>query len=266
MATYSYHGHTRWSDGKCTVAEMFGAAAAAGLDEYGLSDHWTIPPGASQAPDWAMSLDSLPQYVDEVRSEGARSRLTARIGLEVDFFPATFSRALALVEPFSFDYLIGSVHFADEFPIDARAADWDGMDQAAINRVFIRYWELIKELAERGGVNWIGHLDLPKKFGHQPTVDLAGPVEAALDAIARAGLPIELNTAGWHRPCKEAYPAEFLLHLAKARKIPVLISDDAHSTEQVAQSFDRAVALLRLVGYRETIRFQQRQGCVVPLD
>lgn len=38
----TYHNHTRYSDGKATIAEMVAAAEEAGIDELGISDHLTL--------------------------------------------------------------------------------------------------------------------------------------------------------------------------------------------------------------------------------
>ena len=38
----------------------------------------------------------------------------------------------------------------------------------------------------------------PKKFGFYPSRPPTEQIDAALDAIAEAGLVVELNTAGWH--------------------------------------------------------------------
>ena len=80
-----------------------------------------------------------------------------------------------------------------------------------------------------------------------------------IDAIAASGSVIELNTAGWHKPCAEAYPAPRFLELACSAGIGLVISSDAHAPHEVARDFPRAIALAKAAGYRETVLFEKRQ-------
>jgi histidinol-phosphatase (PHP family) len=80
-----------------------------------------------------------------------------------------------------------------------------------------------------------------------------------IDAIAASGCVIELNTAGWHKPCAEAYPAPEFLELACSAGVPLVISSDAHAPEEVGRDFDRAIALAKAAGYRETQLFEKRR-------
>ena len=98
-------------------------------------------------------------------------------------------------------------------------------------------------MAESGLFDILGHPDLVKKFAHVPAGDLARYYEPAVDAIAAAGCVIELNTAGWHKPCADAYPAPGFLELACSAGVPLVISSDAHAPEEIGPGFcagDRA--------------------------
>ena len=109
------------------------------------------------------------------------------------------------------------------------------------------------------------HLDLPKKFGYRPTADLSGEAAAALDALKATGMAIEINTAGWSLPAREAYPSPGLLRAARERKIPLLINSDAHFPEFLTRDFNRARELAREAGYGELVRYEQRRALPVPL-
>ena len=121
------------------------------------------------------------------------------------------------------------------------------------------------EAGEHRTRHLIGHLDLPKKYGFLPTADLTTEANAALDAIAAAGLAIELNTAGWQKPINEAYPSPALLRPARERDIPLLINADAHVPADAAADYDRARALAREARYSELVRFERRQRFTYPL-
>ncbi|MDX9979064.1 MAG: histidinol-phosphatase HisJ family protein [Lentisphaeria bacterium] len=265
-APYSYHNHSTWSDGTRPIAEMVAAAAAAGLVEFGMSDHYVLTPyRASNASEWSMPLDRLHDYAAEVQA-AQREDIQVRLCLETDYFPETWRDLPGRLAGIPFDCLIGSVHYANEFPIDGNAVFWTPLSQEQVDEVHRLYWTRIRELAECGLFDLVGHLDLPKKFGFYPKADLAREREAALDAIAAAGMAIELNTAGWDKPCAECYPAPDLLRAARRREIPVAISADSHAPGTVTAHFRRAAELLRGLGFASTVRFRQRERFAVPLE
>ena len=79
-------------------------------------------------------------------------------------------------------------------------------------------------------------------------------------------MAIEINTAGWSLPAKEAYPAPGILRAARERDIPLLINADAHSPKHLTRDFDRARDLARECGYTEVVRFDRRKHYPVPLS
>jgi histidinol-phosphatase (PHP family) len=254
----SYHNHTTWSDGKATLAEQMAAAEQAGLDEIGISDHYVPSPYA--LIDWSMPLDRLGEYVAALQdAAGNSAALQLRIGLEADYFPETVAALRDEIARYPFDYVIGSVHFANGFPIDKAASFWDELSPEARDRTWRLYWQRIVEMAESGVYDFVAHLDLPKKFGHRPQANLTPETTAALDALANAGMGIEINTAGWSLPAREAYPALDLLRQAGRRGIPLLINADAHRADHLTRDFERARALAREAGYTQLVRYQARR-------
>lgn len=262
----SYHNHTNWSDGAPTLAAQIQAARQFGLDELGISDHYTLYPGGEEV-EWSMPLDLLGDYVLQLRVAATETNdLVLRIGVEADFFPETVEALRERLEPYPWDYVIGSVHYVDGFPIDEKAQLWDALSQDERNDLWRRYWVRIRQMAESRVYDFAAHLDLPKKFGHRPTVDLTREADEALDAIAGAGMAIEINTAGWSLPAAEAYPSLDLLIRARKREIPLLINADAHFPEFLTRNFDRARELAREAGYTSLVRYEGRRAVEYALD
>lgn len=260
----SYHNHTRWSDGRGTVAEMVAAAAALGLEEIGISDHWAPDPQC-RTRRYAMGPQQLSAYVAEVRAVGEGAGLPVRLGIEVDWFPESAVEIAAELGRHAFDYRIGSVHELNGFRYDASYEDWDGLPVVARDEMHRRYWRALVGLAGSGLFDVVAHLDLPKKFAQYPSVDIGDERSAALDAIAAADMVVELNTSGWFKPCEEQYPSEDLLRACRARDILVLLSADAHRPEHLEREFARGATLLREVGYEEIVHFEGRERRSVAL-
>ena len=123
-----YHMHLRGVDelphGRYSAdraEEYVEQARRAGIDEIGFSDHiyyfrqtrdlWPVP--------WMVERcgDDLDEYVDAVIEAKGRG-LPVKLGLEVDYFPGLERELASLLEPYPWDYVLGSIHFVDGFPID----------------------------------------------------------------------------------------------------------------------------------------------------
>ncbi|MDQ7821289.1 MAG: histidinol-phosphatase HisJ family protein [Candidatus Eremiobacteraeota bacterium] len=256
----SYHVHTRWSDGSGEMGDYSRMAALHKLRDLGFSDHLVLDPsGASHT--WSMPVEKLEEYVKSVLEEKERLQgsLNIRLGIEADFFPGTAGRLKSMLEAFPFDYVIGSVHIVDGFCVDAHPCTWEALSENERNEVIVLYWRRIRELAESGLCDIIAHMDLTKKFGYYATVDINGPVSEALDAMVSHGLAFELNTAGAYKPVGEFYPSPSLINECALRKIPVVITADAHDPSHITRSFDKAAGLLRESGYGSTALFEGRR-------
>jgi histidinol-phosphatase (PHP family) len=260
----SYHNHTDFSDAKATVAEMTDAAEQAGLDEFGISDHLVIHP-EGQTCRWGMRPERLEEYAAEVRRVGRSSRMPVRLGVEADFFPETVEETRRLLARHDFDFIIGSVHFAGEFLADETHRPWAKTTAEQRQAKWALYWGLVRQLAASRAFDFVAHLDIPKKFGLQMEQEAPQSALAALDAIAEAGMAVELNTSGWNHPCREAYPSPALLRQARERGIPILINADAHSPADVARSFGPALLLAREAGYTQTVRYAARRRSFIGL-
>ena len=238
----SLHNHTTWSDGQTSVAEMAAEAKRLKLAAFGISDHFTLHP--TLVVDWSMPLDRLGDYVADVEShEGVL------LGIEADFFPETIDDLRDRLGQFHFNHVIGSVHFVDGFALDSRAEDWSPLTQDDVNDVWRGYWARIAQMAQSGVFTIAGHLDLPKKFGFRPTIDLTAEETRAIEGIADSGMMVEINTNGWNVPAAEQYPSERLLRRIVTFGIPLIISSDAHHPRRIIEGFERAKAVARNAGY-----------------
>jgi histidinol-phosphatase (PHP family) len=255
-----YHMHTELTDGRGRPIEYAAVAIQRGLDEIGFSDHAPLP---DRDTNWTLKRPDVATYVGWVREAQARyPQLPIKLALEVDYAPGCepWVRELAQMHPW--DYLLGSVHFIGDWPVDASAKDWIGQDVDARWR---EYFELWRGAARSGLYDSLPHPDLPKKFRLRPAGDLTEAFEAALRDVAAAGIAIEVSTAGLRKPCRELYPSLDFLKIARRLAIPVQLGSDAHLPEEVGQDFDQAVAHLRSAGYSEIVRFAGRKREIVPL-
>ncbi|HAH87285.1 MAG TPA: hypothetical protein DCL60_07930 [Armatimonadetes bacterium] len=263
---FSYHVHSKWSDGTSEITEYIKKPRELGLDEIGISDHYVLTPDRSNLS-WCMPIDALDGYIESVQqaSGEAGSDLIVRLGLEADYLPETAGDLADELSMRPFDYIIGSVHIVDGFSIDDKAEDWAPLSQKERDQIIREYWVRIRQMAQSRIFDFAGHLDLTKKFGIYPSVDISPEIDAALDAIAGSGMAVELNTAGWYYACREQYPSSGILEGCRKRRIPVLVNDDAHTPENLGRGYIEAYRLLHSLGFKEQVSYAGRMRYADPL-
>lgn len=260
-----YHSHTplcHHAEG--TPEEYVQAAIHAGISEYGIADH--APVGKEPFDDWRMPSEKLPEYLDwiERAKSTAGNKIPVRAGLECDWLPDCQNWVEHLKSKYNWDYLIGSVHYLSGWDFDNPV--WlEKWAQTDVGDAWDRYWKAYTDMAESGLFDILAHPDLIKKFGYRPSGDLSHYYEPAIDAIATSGCAIEINTAGWHKPCEEAYPSLDFLDLACSAGIALVISSDAHKPSELGRDFAQAKALAKQAGYTETLLIAGHHRSFEPL-
>lgn len=254
MRLPDYHTHTaRCGHARGTPAEYVEAARAAGLLAIGVADHLPLLPEPD--PELSMEACELDDYVAEVLELKAAFPGFVLLGIEADYRPDTVSEVHSLLESQPFEYVIGSVHHLGDWGFDD-PRQMEGYSSRQIDDVWVDYLELVGEAAECGLFTILGHLDLVKKFGYRPTRALDDELDRVVERLSRAGVAIEINTAGLHKPVKEAYPSPAILRKLWAADIPITFGSDAHRPEEVGRDFDHAADLARAAGYEEFATLQ----------
>jgi histidinol-phosphatase (PHP family) len=253
-----YHMHLRDSHERIAhtveaIEPFVETAAARGVDEIGFTEHvyyfrqtreiWSLP---YQTERCVYDLDAYCGAVLEAKRRG----LPVKLGLEVDYVGELQPRLAELLEPYPWDYLLGSVHWVDGLGIDSQPGMWE---HASVEEVWRAYFSALAELAASGAVDVLAHPDLAKIFGQRPAEPAA--FYPQLDGVA-----LEISTAGLRKPVGELYPDPALL-----AGRPITLASDAHVPELVGEDFDRAVELARDAGYTTVTVFDRRVGRQEPL-
>ncbi len=261
-----YHTHTplcRHAEGR--PEEYLDQALATGLAEYGISDH--APQSPEPFDDWRMLEEELPAYFEWINDarQHAKGRIPVRAGLECDWLPNCHDWIAHLDSLYEWDYLIGSIHYLGhqwDFDNPRWLGRWAQID---IEEVWTQYWQEYAAMARSGLFDFLGHPDLIKKFAYRPTGDLRRFYDPVIEAITMSGVAIELNTAGFHKPCAEQYPSVEFLQLAAQAEIPITLSSDAHHPSEVARDFEKGLALLKESGFTHLCRFEKRIRTLVEI-
>ena len=248
-----FHTHTplcHHAEG--TPEQYLTAAKAANLTEYGISDH--APHCPEPFDDWRMAMSDLPAYLDWIAEARnfAGNELPVRACLECDWLTGCESHIAHLRNYHDWDYLIGSVHYLPgktgqrwDFDNPAHLSQWKNLSPSELEELWQVYWETYTEMVRADLFEIHGHPDLIKKFAFTPTGDLRRFYQPTIEALAATGRAFEINTAGWHKPCAEQYPASEFLTLAAEAQIPVYLNSDAHAPHEVARDFEKAEPLIK---------------------
>ncbi len=271
-----YHVHLR-PDGADTPAERYftttnaevyrAAASERGIAELGVSEHvyrFRQTLDVWQHPFWQENaVDDMDAYCEYVRSE-----TDLRLGIEADYVPGREDRMRNLLDARDWDYVIGSVHFVGDHAVDH--PDWDiwATTFESPEKVWRRYFQMLAEAARSGLFDIMAHPDLVKVWGKDrphPEGDLRRFYEPAIEAIAEAGVAIEVSTAGLRKPIGERYPAEPFLQMCLDAGTPIALSSDAHVPEHVGWEYESTVAWLAEQGVRELCVFEGRERRLEPV-
>jgi histidinol-phosphatase (PHP family) len=259
-----YHLHTPLCKHAIGEPEEYARKALDfGLAEIGFSCHSPMPPGYDPAN--RMLPEQFPRYEEIVRRcREAFPRLPVKFGIETDFHPGTEDYARSVVEDHEFDYVIGSIHYLGSWGFD-NPEQVDHYKEQDVYDIYAEYYDRVAGLARSGLCDIVGHPDVIKKFGHRPLRDYVALELRALEAVARAGLALDVNTSGLRRPADEIYPSLRILKAAHGMGIGITFGSDAHEPSLVGYAFDRALALAREAGYTHFRRYTRRKFELVPL-
>ena len=95
--------------------------------------------------------------------------------------------------------------------------------------------------------------------------DITPLLEETADAIAEAGVVVDVNAAGLRKPVGEIYPSQKFLEMFHRRGVHIILSSDAHASNEVAAGYDQSLKLVHDVGYREVATFKDRERGTLPL-
>ncbi|HBC93419.1 MAG TPA: histidinol-phosphatase [Pelotomaculum sp.] len=261
MIPVDYHLHTNLcGHASGRLEDYLDQAVRKGIKEVGFSDHFPLyflAPGET-IPDYAMSENQLPLYVELVKQGAGVSPIKVKLGIEVDYVPGFEKKLASKLAACPFDYITGSVHFIDGWGFD-NPAEIGEYSKRELGTVYEQYFKLVQRAALTGLFDVMAHPDLIKKFGFRPERDLSPLYEETARAFKKAGVCVEVNSAGLRYPALEIYPAPSLLAIFYRHGIPVTLGSDAHAPDQVGAGLDEALKLVRAAGYREITSFNRRK-------
>ena len=172
----------------------------------------------------AHTLDEFKALAEYIRSCDYPVKIN--FGLEICWFEQYEEYIRNLVSDGFFDYLIGSVHWIDNWTFNQRKYQWLGKD---VNKIYKRYYEMSQTLVESGIFDIIAHPDLITCHSLYPTVDMAPYYTTLCKSAVKNNVMIEMNTS------KGNGINEQFLQIAKECGVSFSTGSDAHKPENVGK-------------------------------
>ena len=281
------------------LAPMIEAYAARNIVP-GIREHAPLPKAYRLGPDGDYLFCMRDDEVDAFLSQFAGTGIA--VGLEVDhiddFEPETqaivndiCARARARGIPIG--GLTGSVHL-----IPGRTADLDlSVNKGGVKHILCDYVESVmrEHLADWGArrtiedyfgairrliassfYDVVGHLEVIRKWDRLDATGKStlfgdfedvydGELAATIRLAGEADILLEYNTAGRDIVLGRPYLSDDALRLRLHHGVRIALSSDSHLPKHAGRHFDRALATLREVGYREVFAVRDRQRIAVSI-
>lgn len=183
------------------------------------------------------------KLIEQVRNE--QFPIEIKFGLEICYFKEFESFTFNLIKDKGFDFLLGSIHFVDNFAFDHKAEHWVGID---VNRIYRRYFEDSISLAKSRIFDGIGHPDAIKLFGHKPSYSLSDYYENLAKELSKSNMYADQNSGVARRCSETAFLGmnEELLRILKKNHVKIITSSDAHCPEDVGYKIKELNSLIML--------------------
>lgn len=222
------------------------------LKDVALTDHGRYHRG--------INLDEFFKFRDTTKD------ISFKIGIEIDNDPETSVNDYKWIEKNydKLDFILGSVHFIDDWPFDhqghqERYKEWD------IDKLYIKYYNEMEKLINKGLLDGLAHFDLIKVFGHRPKNDVTPYVKNVLNLVKEKGLTVEMSTAGWRKPVNELYPQDEIINMIKELNIPITTASDAHTAKDLGHSYERLFEILKKYGFNQVAVFVSHKKKLLPI-
>jgi histidinol-phosphatase (PHP family) len=253
MFLADYHSHSNFSfDGHDSLAGMLAAAQRAGLDELCVTDHCDIGREEQFLP------EERYEAFAEARSQG-KARCKLLLGIELGEPVNDYQKAGAAVDAVPYDFIIGS-HHALRGEEDFYWKRFDSEDD--FHRLMPRYFAELREMAEWGRFDVLGHIDYPLRYtGRDGFVvpSLLPRYEDELRGLftlfAQKGIGMEMNLSP---RVDRTSPAVYALFRQCGGEI-VTLGSDAHRADEVGHGIKDGTELARAAGFEYIAAFEQRK-------
>lgn len=181
----------------------------------------------------AYSIYDFKKVAQEIRESDYPVKVS--FGIEVCYFEQHCDLIYDLTKDGFFDYILGSVHWIDNWTFNQRKYQWLGKDY---NEIYKRYFELENSLVKSGLFDIIAHPDLITCHNLYPDFDLSDTYKALCENVKAENMMLEMNTSKGLGVNKQFF------EIAKESGVKFSTGSDAHRVEDVGRRIKEVTELI----------------------
>ncbi|KIJ26498.1 hypothetical protein M422DRAFT_62134 [Sphaerobolus stellatus SS14] len=240
---FSHHSHSGQfcKHAVGTLEEVVKAAIAKGFKIYGLTEHVPRYRTKNVYPEeQGLPLEHLSQTFDAFVAEAHRlknlyaGQITLLVGLETEYIThADFAGLDHLLKKYGplIEYIVGSVHHANDIPID--------FDEPAFERALQSFSASISDdhtvLLERLYIAYFdAQFELMQRYKPEGFPEVWARIVRNVDYAVEYGALFELNAAAFRKGWETAYPGSDIVRYIKQHSGHFTASDDSHGGDCAA--------------------------------
>ena len=186
------------------------------------------------------------KYADDIR---------IYVGFETEDYSGSIDDAKALIDTFSPDYVVGSVHHVKDIPFDYSK---DCYDEAAnrcggLDGLYAAYFDQQYTMIRAVIPRVVGHLDIVRIYDPDYRSRLIKPViwekiVRNLEWVKKLNLILDLNLRPLSRGENEPYLSAPILKKAAEMGIDIVPGDDSHGVDTIGAHMQSAITTLSAAG------------------
>lgn len=254
-----FHAHSDFSvDGMSSIENYCKRAKALGFSQIGFTEHLDFNPvdlGYGEY-DYEKNLSEI------LRIRGMfENDLKILFAAEVTYEKKFEKDIRVYLKNRRFDYRIGSVHLIDSKAI-SRIDEENYFAGKTEEEAYLPYFLELKNAAQSGMFDVIGHFDLIKRygvtfFGKFNSGKYNSEITEILELMIKNNIALEINSSGLRQNPKETYPSLKIIKLYKELGGDLItIGSDSHSTEFLGSGTEDAIKIARSAGFDKIVTFE----------
>jgi histidinol-phosphatase (PHP family) len=274
MNLFNLHTHSRFCDGKEEPEEYVKQAIELGYHTLGFSSHAPVP----FENNFSLKDDKMEDYFSTILALGEKykSKINLLLSMEIDFIPGITLDFSEFSKAGNLDYTIGGVHLVRNMEkeklwfIDGSKQETydDGLQKlfkGHIRNGVEAYYGQIMEMVVTQKPDIIAHIDKIKmhnknRYFTEEEGWYKDIVWKTLKFIAtESNCIIEVNTRGLYKKRSDTFfPGPAILEQIHHLKIPITLSADAHQPHELNGYYEEALKLMKEIGFKELIYFNNK--------
>ena len=266
---FNLHTHTNYCDGAENPEAYVQAALKAGFHTLGFSSHAPVPFKNGFAIQSTQDLENYCQVIRRLKAD-YKDRIDIYLALELDYIRGLSEDFHDMKTEWGLDYTIGSVHlvknasrkglwFIDGPRVESYDKGLQDIFGGDIRKAVTTYFDQLNQMVLTQKPDIVGHFDKIKMHNKDRYFKEDDPWYeelwfGTLELIRQSGLVIEINTRGLYKGrYPDLYPGISILKEIKKMGMPVTMSSDAHSPEEIDGHYPQTLKILKQLGFEELV-------------